>query len=247
MSSGVENKFDSFYFLHIPKTAGRFIREEVIYPLVPTITGAGISFIGHTLEPNPFHIGWVDEISQKTYLVSSFRNPVEQAVSYFCERTTNWGRHVNAPASMADEMFTKEKMLRQIKKVPYFYENHQSKFFMYNGAWMNSSKRDYSLDPKDHQELIYGRVRRLNLFLKINPEPFYSIPLAKKICLDLNIVFPERKFSSNEGFLPIFTNERSKRIYSELTEGEKDFIMEMSSLDAEIYFNDSLFTQLGSL
>jgi hypothetical protein len=245
MSSGEESKFDSFYQLHIPKTAGRFIREEVIYPLVPTMTDAGINFIGRTLEPNPQHIGWVDEISQSTYVMSSFRDPVEQAVSYFCERTTNWGRHVNAPASMAEEMFTKEKMLRQIKKVPYFYENHQSKFFIYNDAWMNGVKRDYSLDPKNYVDLVYSRVRRLNLFLKITSEPFYSIPLAKKVCLDLNLSLPERKFCFNEGFLPRLTNGASKKIYSELTRGEKDTIMEMSSLDAEIYFNDSLFTPLG--
>lgn len=245
MSNGVENKFDSFYLLHIPKTAGRFIREEVIYPLVPTMSRAGIQFVGRTLEPNPHHIGWLDELSQSTYVMSSFRDPVEHAVSYFCERTTNWGGYVKAPASTADEMFTKEKMLRQIKKVPYFYENHQSKFFIYNVAWMNSTKRNYSLDPKDHKDLVYSRVNRLNLFLKTTSEPFYSIPLAKKICLDLNISFPERKFCFNEGFLPKLTNERSKKIYSDLTQGEKDTIMEMSSLDAEIYFNDSLFTPLG--
>lgn len=247
MSSGVENKFDSLYLLHIPKTAGRFIREEVLYPLVPAVSRSKILFIGHTLDPAPIHCGWVDEISNQTYLLSSFRHPVEQAVSYFCQRTLEWSRYVNVPVLEIEGLFTKEKMLRQIKKVPYFYENHQSKFFVYNLPWMNGTKRDYSLDPKEHMDLIYSRIDRLNLFLKITSDPLYSLPIAKKICVDLGVEFPSCEFPLNQGVLPAFTNKVSKQIYFELTEGEKEMILEMSNIDAEIYFNDSLFTQLGSL
>ena len=238
-------QFNSIYFLHIPKTAGRFIREEVLYPLVPNISRSRILFLGHTLDSNPVHTGWSDEILPNTYVLSSFRHPVEQAVSYFCQRTLDWAKHVNAPDEEVDGLLTKEKMLRQMKKVPYFYENHQSKFFIYNTPWMNGVKRDYSLDPKNYQDLIYSRIDRLNLFLKVTDNPSYSIPIATRICNDLGVAFPDCEFPVNVGVLPIFSNEASKRIYSELTPGENDAILEMSSVDSDIYFNDSLFTQLG--
>jgi len=73
--------YDSFYYLHIPKTGGRWFTVFVEPILYQEFKKNNIK-ISSSLSNGYGHYGWSPEITETTFVFSSTRNPVLQTLSY---------------------------------------------------------------------------------------------------------------------------------------------------------------------
>lgn len=77
------NQYGSIYFLHIPKTGGRYFRDIILRSFETKIK------INPSAKGHP---GWNEKINQSTYIISIFREPIEYLCSFynFFKKDNNW-------------------------------------------------------------------------------------------------------------------------------------------------------------
>ena len=74
------SNYNKFYFLHIPKTGGRFFTKYIVNQIEDALKQNNIDIIkppDNALK----HGGWHKDIDDNTYIVSVFRDPVEFFIS----------------------------------------------------------------------------------------------------------------------------------------------------------------------
>ena len=203
----------NYYYLHLSKTSGRFFFENVLREL--TFNSNAYDDSAKYLYPEaPFpnwtHHGWLDLISDDTYLICSLRDPVEVAISYIMHH-----------GGIDD----RNNLLDVVVK----FNNLQSKGFI---RWP-----DNMVDPKAHvdfdKELIISRLKRVNLVLDskdININTYNTI--KKKIVSDIFI--PNVDYWEQEEPVGIST-PGVKEMCDSLTEEEIDMIKEVNYMDVELY------------
>lgn len=220
-------EFNKFYFLHIPKAGGHYVKEEIINYVVPALSFKNIeSRIGH------FY--W-EPVDDKTYVVSSFRDPVKRTVSHYA-----W----NAIHLDEKKEINVKGMMIWIENNKKYLSNYQSRSILYDlkpsvkSLRLEGDINFLNLDVDD--DLLNKRIKRINIFIKdknLNKKSAFLI--KDKIFKDLNL---------NSYFSPIPSNPLKHNInnisgilYNSLSKEEIEYIESFNTKDLEIYNTDSLF------
>ena len=221
-----QNKLNKFYFLHIPKTGGRFINMNIINPLRPLLENKGIEVypMGDNIyQPN--HHNWnTNFIDDNTYIMTIFRDPAKRTVSHFIENERG--------APDFEEKNNVEYFLNWVKENEYT-RNFQSKSLIVEEE-VNTANFKFDIDIN----LLKNRISKINLFLKYSPANLsFCHQIQSKIIKDFNINTEKFLYPiNNQLVIDGFVNMNSKKMFSKLDKDKIDFLYKNSSIDSEIYF-----------
>ena len=202
-----------FYYLHLSKTSGRFLRRYVLNDLIVMARNPE-NKIPYLWPETPVddwtHHGWHDLISENTYLICSLRDPVEVIISYLMH---------HGGINNKNDFFSRVKL----------NDNIQSKgFIRWEDNMVNAeAKVDFNKD------LILSRLKRVNLVLNskdINIKNYNKI--KEKIYSDLSM--PAISYPEKEDTLE-FKTQGVQEFYDSLTDEEISFIKEINYMDVELY------------
>lgn len=239
-------KYNKVYFLHIPKTGGRFLNKYILEPISDQLKENGIELI--KLPDNVLkHGGWSELINDNTYIISIFRHPVEFFVSALSHMISDEkgliDKENNFILKDSDQLTTipVSEIYNTLPDLPYL-KNFQSQNFILDPkgksimhASMNSYAKGFLIDIS----LLYERIKRVNLMIRHNDlkNMDYSL-LANKIGEDLDI---NLKFNVDHINKTYFKNNSSEILFNKLNEEDKNFILKSFDLDMKIYNDNSLF------
>lgn len=245
------NTYTSFYFLHVPKTGGRFLSKYIIDPIKKQLSENGIEVLKNPELQNAKrnrHVGWHWGINSETYIVSCFREPVEWACSYFIHMMyIEFGAldmdNEAIVIKNIEKKFNGEDLIKWLTENK-FLQNYQSKNYILGAGNNSSIKHEIILHNKNDGEInknfLYKRLQRVNLLFRQgdlkNIEPSL---LVEKISQDLGIKIDYRPFEDIDN--SYYANNASKALYDSLSNFERDSIKSLLAIDVEIYNNDTLF------
>lgn len=239
-------KYDKVYFLHIPKTGGRFLKKYILNPMESLFANNGIAY-SRPPEDMRQHAGWSSLIDDKTYIISVFREPSEFFVSSVCHDAAiknklvdekNWnvidGKNLRVEKQELYEKLESWKYMKNFQSFNFtFIKNSEHRSVIQEAI---ANHRNNIVFDK---EVANQRINRTNLLIKTQDlnSMDYNL-LVKKISEDLEI---EINLDLSQIDKTYFKNDASERLFNSLNQHEKDLILENFKLDKQIYENDSLF------
>lgn len=235
---------DSFYFLHIIKTAGRFFTQNIVVPLDKILKENNIKNF-YDRDSYVAHQHWANFITDKTYVTSLFRDPVAHTVSTYSHYSM-LGDDTRRLVPVGDLNYDKYKMFDWMEKNKNIYANIQSKNFLVSNSNMDKSSYVTSSSIKNcilSKEIIFNRLNEVSLLIRSEDLKEKNIKkVLNKIMSDLNIPIqtinhPMQKASN-------YWNPDSTRIYKSLNEKEKEIILNWAKFDAEVFNTNSLFYKM---
>ena len=237
----VSTTFDSFYFLHIPKTAGRFFTHNVVVPINDILVKNGINSF-YNRDTYVAHQFWSKDITDQTYICSILRDPVKHMVSIYSHYTMlNDGAQRAIPVGSEDH--DKNTMFEWMDKYSEYVSNIQSKNFLISnpdGGFI------YSESTKNcfvNNEIIFNRLNNVKLLIKSEDLKVDNIDIIhKKILKDFDIEYNKIDYKMQRA--SNYWNPDSTRIYKSLSSAEIDKILEFNNVDSEVYNTKSLFYDL---
>lgn len=203
----------NFYYLHLSKTSGRFFAEYVLDDLIIAARKQknGVKYLFPKIPVNRWtHNGWHDLISDETYLICSFRDPVEVTVSYFLHHS---------------KITNKELFLNWAA----MHDNLQSKGLV---KWEDNIV-DHTAKIDFDKELILSRLNRINLVLDSKDINIKNCNKIKEKIAD-DISMPFVSYLEKKDTLCFKTNG-AQEFYESLTKEEIDRIKEINYMDVELY------------
>lgn len=237
-------KYDSFYFLHIPKSDGRRFTDSIIIPL----KNSNPEFIVYNQEEyvpsdekdqSPFHHqGWDSRVSEKTYVVMIMRDPIERAVSWYVDRIKSDVERTPG--------FNKNTKVHLLKDRFIDYVNTDSRFYNPVSKYLlNDFGKDRSFlsnnEAINNVDMVLKKALRINMIIKMDTfiECDKTI-ISKKITKDMEVnpIMPDLDVFSETDF---YTNSESKKLYLSLTDLDKANIKKNLMIDYYIYNNEDLF------
>jgi hypothetical protein len=241
------SSYKKFYFLHIPKTGGRYVKTYILSQLRNKYDVIGLE---------ERHSGWIDQIDEETYLFSIIREPVEFVCSLYAHVVSEKAGLLKLEViestmkeSMRDHVtnihLDKEYLFKWLDVNKWTY-NMQSKHIL-NGSTPGKNIIDnivqkYQFTNDIDKELLYARLKSINLLIRQN-SLYDPEVIVKKIANDLDI---EMAGEIQKDELT-FHNMASSNLYNSLTEEEKDYIRNLFSIDLEIYNDHSIFSRLDNI
>jgi hypothetical protein len=233
--------FDSFYFLHIPKTAGRLFMYNTVLPLIPMMKRHNIKILDEQINGGA-HNQWRNDITNTTYVSCIFRDPAEQLVSLYVH-TLSAGGHSQKEELQKD--VSKDVFLDWVQKNIKLVSNFQSKQIVAPTLEMVGDNKFFGLDENFNinKIMILDKISKISLFLK--PEILTynrNIILQQKILSDFQI--PLFEVLQNTWQQELYSNAQSKKLYVQLTNTEIEYLKTISSIDSEIYETDGLFFKI---
>jgi Sulfotransferase family len=234
--------YKNIYFLHIPKSAGRYVYHCALAPMESIIVENNIRIdVHHTSGANAHQMWCKVLIDDFTYIISSFRDPVERLVSHYCHVMTlnKMGLKI---ADKEVKPISKELFLEWVEENKNPQADFQAKNFLLETTQtlttfdFKALFTDVVVTEKD----IKAKLKRTNLLIRSEDLTEENTKkLRQKILLDLNI-------DADISDIPIpinpyFTNELSAEIYKQLTEDEKAKLYALNPLDTKIYKTDAYF------
>ena len=222
--------FNRFYFLHIPKTGGRYVFANVIATLNLSLNQYGVPRVD---EPYA-HTGWHKDIDENTYIMCLFRDPVDQIVSLYSHaKVLDHRGHRKFP--VGEKKLTKDGLFNWINRDLEGSRNFQSK----NLLVTRDIKERISDIEVTSTDQVLERLNRINLFMRtelLNNFEFNVI--VDKIVDDLGLPKIENYMSYPTNGLK---NPDSLSLRESLTEDDANYLRSLSKVDDDIYKNDSLF------
>lgn len=232
----MNNTFDSFYFLHIRKTGGRFYIHAYLNQIKETIIKENIKYLDDRVGLSD-HSQWRDDINNSTYITSIIRDPVEHVISFYSHKTLldDGGR---VPKQKQQEL-TKKEFFDWYTEKQNLLRNYQSKNFI-NSTIMGTEKINPYQNNEINKKDLLDRINQVALLVKSTTLTNENIPIIQnKILDDLGIkdkyIDPKKVIQSD------FENPYSKNLYNSLTNKEKEYIRSISDIDSEIYETETLF------
>ena len=237
--------YNSFYFLHIPKTAGRFFTHNIVVPLREPLINNGIHSF-YDRETYVAHQHWGNFITKDTYVTSLIRDPIKHAVSSYCHYTMlDVTAQRTVPLGL--EEYNKNDMFKWWEYHLDFISNQQSKNFLIedpginpDGTKIGYGKSDIMKNCIVTKDIVIKKFEDVALLIKSEDLELSNInKIYKKILKDFNIENVDIKHKIQKA--SNYWNPDSTRIYNSLTEKDKERILSYSPVDAEIYNTSSLF------
>lgn len=247
-------QYDSFYFLHVVKTGGRFFLNNIINPIETVLEKNNIKIlkpqlleIENTTRRNR-HLGWIPEINDSTYVVSFFREPVSWTCSWFTHinHLRNKSLDITNQATVIKNIESNSfELFKWLEKETNFY-NYQSKNYILGVADQKQSSINSEIDifhnnnKQIDKNLLLDRLERVNLLLRQDDlkNIDYNL-LLNKIFSDLGIESDYRVEDNLDK--NYYSNDASRVLYKSLDLFDKQRIQDLMSLDMEIYNNNNLF------
>ena len=201
---------------------------NILDPIKKTILDSEIMWLNKEKNGSG-HNQWIDEITDLTYVTSTFRDSCKQMVSLY----------VHNKLYKAENDINKEDFLKWHKDNEVFLKNFQSKNILLSTDYI-AYEIDYDNIKKED---VLNKISKISLFFK--PEILKEknrTTIQNKILVDLQIT--NAKINNYEWKDTSYKNFQSKEIYESLTEKEKNYIKNLSSIDSEIYETQSLFWKI---
>jgi hypothetical protein len=238
--------FDSFYFLHVPKTAGRFFTHNIVVPLDKILKEHGIENF-YDRETYVAHRFWADFITDKTYVTSLFRDPIKHAVSFYSHYAM-LDRGAQRTMPVGAMQFNKNTMMDWFENNSHRIGNMQSKNFLLSDlggkeyGFMNSEK---VINCEISKEIMIERLQDVSLLIKSEQLHHQNIQnVFDKILQDLKI--PQHQIKHNIQKASNYWNPDSTRIYKSLDNTDRNRILEWNNVDAEVYHTESVFYNINT-
>jgi hypothetical protein len=212
--------FNQFFFLHIPKTGGRYFNHSVVESLKPSFLKKNISLIKKEVG----HKGWDTDINNNTYVTTIFRDPAEQLVSLFAHEPDS-------------DILNKNSFFEWFEKNNTKISNFQAKNFLLTDTRVFIDILDININSVND---IRDRLDRVNLLIKYDSlkKIGYNV-IVDKISSDMGINnFSHYVNLSKEEF----KNINSLKIFNSLNQFEKNKIYNISPIDLEIYNSDRFWS-----
>ena len=264
--------YNKINLVHIPKTAGWYIREELLDYVLDPLREKGVNYLEIK---DHYHTGWT-LVDDQTYSISSWRDPVRRLASHFIYLIGL--RDYYYLAYHSDDYQNKQLALSVVNNTKQVWNYYPTiKSFL---EWIEDNKeylKNYQAknimlnhDINDHQifwddvhfdlvgkglkkEQVYFRLGRLNIFLK---DTQLNIPnmllLRNKIKTDFNLKSVEQKnnyWGSTMSVSPWNDGHNifppCQELYDDLSQKQKDYIYNFNDIDTEIYNDYSLFWNNG--
>ena len=237
-------QYDSFYFLHVPKSDGRRFTDSIIIPLKNsnpefTVYNQEEYTPKDKNEQSPFdHQGWDSRISEKTYVVMIMRDPIERAVSWYIDKIKADIEIMPGYKEGTRIHLLKDKFINYVN-VDSRFHNPVSKYLM------NDFAKDrhflYNNQAINNISMVIKKALRVNMLIKM--DTFIECDksfISKKITDDLKVnpIVPDLDVFNKTYF---YTNPESKELYLSLTDLDKNNIKKNLTLDYHIYNNEDLF------
>ena len=228
-------KFNSFYYLHIPKTGGRWLTSK-LDNLLETFDHHKIKTINDIREHDSVigqertddsegyyeHTGWHPEINEKTFILATFRDPVKQ----ICSLWTNSNEKRIYASGINTELF-----LKDIKNES-SYLNNQSVSLSNSGKLKDFGMSLENLDI----DLLIKKIDRINQIILIQDK---EIDFSKEMDLLLESmeIDLEVKIDRWRNNIAAYKNKNpmSRSLFNSLSDEEKQYIAELQNLDTALY------------
>jgi hypothetical protein len=226
--------------IHIPKTGGTYLKNAFFFPFYEKSIILGEDYDCAVDKKRP-HKCWYD-IDDNSYIITSFRDPVERTVSHYCELMN---RTPEIPYASIN------KFRQWINENNNYISNFQSKNILYtlkddddqqNAIFFYKLKGFLEIDNIEKDKLLQ-RLKRIDLLIKdsqITPSGFKGF--AKKMISDL-----DSKVDNNFFSLETIINysKQSKELYNMLSPDDIANLQEINYIDLEVYNNNNLFWNGG--
>lgn len=218
--------YNKFYYLHIPKTGGRYIKSKILPQLLNHIEV--VSMVDHS--------GWINEIDDNTYIMTIIRDPIKTICSLYTHMVISRIGILNDDEDLKKGINSYKKIKNLYLDKNFFinwltennvYHNLQSKHFLP----IFPSISDNAAPVEKNIDLILKRLDRINLKFdhdSVIGEGIYKI--TNKIYEDLNIYIDIENDSSYK-----YYNVGSSLLYNSLTDEEKKYISKYFDIDYIIY------------
>jgi hypothetical protein len=240
------SKYNKIYFLHIPKTGGRFFTKYILEPIETTLKENGIDVV--KLPPNVLkHGGWHKEIDDKTYVVSVFRDPVGFFVSVIAHMFADEEKMLDENKDHIVRDKTKildipvDAVRNKIVQLDYL-KNFQSQNFILSPTEnhiIQESIKEHNKGNTIDSDLVYERIKRVNLMIRHEDlKTMDYSTLISKISNDLGIDINIELSSADREH---YKNNSSEALLNKLSKDDIDLIYNNFLFDKEIYQNDLLF------
>jgi hypothetical protein len=237
-------KYNKVYFLHIPKTGGRFFVKYILDPIEDILKENNIKVIKEKEKDFP-HSGWHKDIDDNTYIITLFRDPAEffiSAISHLIYEDSGLldDGIVKKDSPILD--IDKETLYKELEKFK-ILQNFQSQNFILspkNKIDIVKESVNYYLKNKSfNSELAYERIKRVNLMIRQKDLKIMDYSkLIKKISEDLKINIEIELLNIDK---ENFKNNSSELLFNKLTKEDLEIIYKNFLFDKKIHEDDSLF------
>ena len=239
-------KYNKVYFLHIPKTGGRFFSKYILNPIAETLAKNEIEIVKLPTNVDK-HGGWHKDIDESTYIICIFRDPVE----FFVSAVTHMAAGEQGLIDEKSDFIVKEKSKKAQVSKEYLFNSLEELKYMKNFQSQNfflspqsrhivSESRHFYNEKQDLDfDLIHKRVSRINLMIRTNDLKTLNYDLLiQKISQDLEIDVDIDSSSIDRDY---YKNDASQNLLSKLDNNEIKKIRNNFLFDQKIYNNDLLF------
>jgi len=253
----MSSPYTSFYHLHIPRTGGRFILNNVINFLTPYMREDGINVINPVPIENPTaHACWHPDIDENTYIMSTLRDPSTHISSLFFQLIVadkSKPQIYPNPPSYDPSLFDKRILIGSLYYgqdgvIPHMMNNFQAKNFLYTRPFIHGPI-DPSIDAEAGILTVLERAKRVNFLMRMEDIPKDPMVIADKIIKDLGLsVSLEQVKKDYETRLPYLNRLNELIVVPEVKKFSEDFDEEAKRhiwpkirTDYHVYSTDELF------
>lgn len=248
-------KYKSFYHLHIPRTGGRFIINNVLSLLYPYMREDGIDVINEVPIDQPMaHACWHPKINDDTYILSTFRDPLTHISSLFYLQVIAAGmpkQYYPDHPTYNEELFDKKIFINYLNGKPeyqYITNSFQSKNLLYIRPFLRSGY-DYTIDADKQIIEVLDRAKRINLFIRMEDIPVNPMLIAEKIIYDMGLSVSidtiKKEYENRLLFLKKFNEiivvPKVSEFANSFDDEEKKHIWVKIRTDYHVYSTDELF------
>lgn len=215
--------YKSFYYLQIPKTGSKYFIGNIYWPLAEELKKHNINLINMwDQNSKPVITGWDPRIDEDTYVVSTFRDPVRQVVSKYC----NQFRTSDKPESKyyLNETPDKKEFFLHVDK----YYNNMSKYLANHST---DNDKDVFQSTEINIESAVRRSKRVNKFILESTNPWQVI---REILTDMDLPVPDYLYKDLFR-QKVNVNNSSRLLYESLSTEEIEHILSRSDVDGPIY------------
>jgi len=266
--------YNKINYVHIPKTAGWYIRHELLDFVLDPLEEKGVSFLE---VKDHYHTGW-NLVDDQTYVITSFRDPVKRLVSHFtymCGLRDYYYYALNSQDYPHGLRLLANSVVQNTKQVWNYQPTIEDLY-----RWIEDNKNyltDYQsknimldYDINDHQlfwndfyfdlvgkglkkEQVYYRLGKINILLKdtqLNDFNMKKLRDKIKSDFDLDSVSSRNNYWIDTDSVSPWNKgdnsfEGSPILFEKLSQEDKDYIYSFNKIDTEIYNDNSIFWNSG--
>lgn len=241
-----KNNKNKFYHLHIPKTAGNYVRSELTFALEETFKENDIAFVVG-------HLCWVKYIDQHTYVFSTLRDPAKRTVSHFAFMVQSPYFELEGTTLEDRDNPTAKEFMRWVEAYPEYINNYQAKNLIFNppkhGAMVPNNffflKEPSFLELHLDEAKVWEHARRVDLLMKDVQLTAENMEKAKQHVFESFGVSESMQPHPMADYKWHNITDNSKKLYDRLAPSDIDLLYELNKIDSELYFTDNLFWRNG--